>query len=497
MAEGAGASPENRKSLEISIRRIRFVCIVNPDCVTFNRNRSAPTRFSLPARISAGTIGASMAEKRYEIVDEDHGEGGFGKVQKHRDLLLDRHVAVKILKLLDDEEARERFRREARTLARMSHPNVPAIYDVAFLPDRMEIYTEFIDGRTLKEKVASAIPTIDQARRWFTQVGSALQHAHDLGIVHRDVKPENIIVSVDEAAATLVDFGIALSRDDAKKLTSTGYVIGTREYMSPEQAAGEELDGRSDVYSLGLTLYEVLSGHLPHAGGYEMLSDGNEAIPPAVDELIQKCLVTDKNGRLASASDFVNLLRLTTRTDIPLSSLLIDARLHEILAALARLSPTDFHSKPKGQRLFILNRLKDLVRTDRTTTQLATAELIRTLIDLARYEEPNQYANVVEVGFHWGFDKTISEKWQGNQEIRNALVEASKFPHAASHDVIASEFLKFVASKDLVEAQRWYSHDLRRIVMALLVNPECDDKAEPLASFYDQINSISHAEAER
>src|SRR5204862_4303028 len=126
----------------------------------------------------------------------------------------------------------------------------------------------------------------------------------------------------------------------------------------PEQSAGEELDGRSYIYSLGVTLYEVLSGHLPSPGIYQDLS-ANEAIPPAVDDLIQKCLVTDRNNRLASATEFVAELRQTTRVDVQLSSLLIAARPHEIHASLQRLNPAAIHAKPKGERLVILTRLKD------------------------------------------------------------------------------------------------------------------------------------------
>ena len=161
-------------------------------------------------------------EERYEIIEEAHGEGGFGRVAKRRDKLLDRLVAVKQLKVLD-EESMERFRREARALAKMSHPHIPAIYDVRFSDDRMEIYFAFIDGRPLREIInEGVIPSMDQTRRWFTQVAAALEHAHGLGVVHRDVKPDNIIISVDNENALLVDFGIALTVDDVKKLTGTG-----------------------------------------------------------------------------------------------------------------------------------------------------------------------------------------------------------------------------------------------------------------------------------
>lgn len=163
---------------------------------------------------------------RYEIIDDSHGEGGFGKIQKRKDKILERFVAVKSLKLLDDAEARERFIKEAKTLARMSHPNIPAIFDVEFLDKEMDIYFEFVEGESLRDYVTERrIPSIDQVRRWFSQIGSALTHSHGLGIVHRDIKPENIIISTDGTTGTLVDFGVALTLDDAKRLTASGFPV--------------------------------------------------------------------------------------------------------------------------------------------------------------------------------------------------------------------------------------------------------------------------------
>ena len=436
------------------------------------------------------------AESRYELIDTSHGEGGFGKVSKRRDKVLDRLVAVKELMLLDDTSAKERFRMEAKTLAKMSHPNIPAIYDVDFGEDKMLIYFEFIDGTNLRQLIHDAtVPAMEKARRWFSQVAMALDHAHKAKIIHRDVKPENIIISENESIATLVDFGIALTADDIKGLTKSGIVIGTPSYMSPEQANGEELDGRSDLFSLGITLYETLSGHLPHAGQYQRISDSNEAISPAIDDLIEDCLIQDRKTRIPTAVDFNKRLQSAFRTDVPLSLLLTDARLHEVVAGLKALSAEDFSARPRGQKLLIITRLKDLVRIDDEKPQLrtATAEVIQLLLRLARLEENWDYTFITVAAFEWGFDKSYGPNWTGNEDIRDELISVSKAITNHNHSVLASTFINFVREKDLNNLPGgWYGHDLRLLVMSLLANTHCGEEADDLAKIYDEINVASH-----
>ena len=147
-----------------------------------------------------------------------------------KDNALDRDVAVKVLSSLLTEFSgpdQERFKREARILAKLSHPNIPAIYDVDFNEGRFLIIFQFIEGQNLREVIsnAGAVP-IAQARVWFHQLASALEYAHKLGIIHRDVKPENIIITPNKESAYLVDFGIAISAEDGKKLTKSGFVVG-------------------------------------------------------------------------------------------------------------------------------------------------------------------------------------------------------------------------------------------------------------------------------
>jgi len=434
-------------------------------------------------------------DERYEVIDENHGEGGFGKVSKRRDKTLDRTVAVKQLRLLDDAAARERFVREAKALARMGHPNVPAIYDVQFAEDEMYICFEFIDGQPLRGLIGSTPPSIERIRHWFMQVAAALEHAHLKGIIHRDIKPENIIISPDSESATLVDFGIALSAADAKSLTAVGYVIGTQAYMSPEQSRGDEIDGRSDLYSLGITLYEVLSGHLPYPGVYQSLSEANEAVPPAFDDLIQSCLAQDRNARIPSAQDFIKKLRSALRSDIPFSKLLAEARLHEIVAALRMMSAEEFNGKPYGQKLLLVNRLKDLIRTDRQELRAGTAEVIALLTRLSTLENEKEYRQVISAAFHWGFEKMYGPNWQGNPEIRESLLDTAGVIKSGAHKVLAGEFLAFLGKRELTTLPKWFAHDIRILVTNLLANPDCGGDADALATFYDNLNEATHKPA--
>ena len=244
--------------------------------------------------------------RRFTFESGVHGAGGFARVIKGRDNVLERDIAVKVLDTIVTAfpEDQERFRREARILARFSHPHIPVIYDIDFSDGGFLIIFQFIEGITLRKLIDDEGPAnIGEVRTWFQQVAAALDYAHSMDIVHRDVKPENIIITPSRATAYLVDFGIALSKEDAERLTGSGYAIGTPGYMSPEQASGDEVDARSDICSLGITMYEVLAGKPISQGQYEDLSIMNEAIPPEIDHLIQACLVV-KERRIASAKAF-------------------------------------------------------------------------------------------------------------------------------------------------------------------------------------------------
>ena len=211
-------------------------------------------------------LGDVIAE-RYELV-ELVGTGGMSSVYKAHDRLLERNVALKMLHphFGDDEEYVERFRREARAVARLSHPNIVTVIDRGEADGHQFIVLEFIDGENLKELVqrTGALP-VRRTVELGAVIADALAFAHEHGLVHRDVKPQNVLLNGD-GEAKVTDFGIARSLDVEHGVTQTGTVMGTSNYLSPEQANGKPVTPASDVYSLGVVLYELLTGEVPFPG---------------------------------------------------------------------------------------------------------------------------------------------------------------------------------------------------------------------------------------
>jgi eukaryotic-like serine/threonine-protein kinase len=204
---------------------------------------------------------------RYEL-EELVGEGGMSSVYRAHDVVLERRVALKILHehFSHDAEYVERFRREARAIARLAHPNVVTVIDRGEWKGRQFIVFEHVEGETLKEVVVREGPLpVGRALQLACQIARALAFAHGLGIVHRDVKPHNVLVDAG-GTAKVTDFGIARSLDIDDALTETGTVLGTGHYISPEQASGERAGEASDQYSLGVVLYELLVGTVPYPG---------------------------------------------------------------------------------------------------------------------------------------------------------------------------------------------------------------------------------------
>jgi serine/threonine-protein kinase len=212
------------------------------------------------------TVIGTRLSGRYRI-DNEIGSGGMSTVYCAFDETLERQVALKIMHsdMSTDEASLERFRREARTVAQLSHPHVVMVIDAGEDQGHPYIVFEHVRGETLKERVRrdGALP-IAEAVAYAIEIGRALQAAHERGLVHRDVKPQNVLID-EEGRAKVTDFGIALGLD-TEGLTAAGRVIGTTDYVSPEQAMGQEVTGQSDVYSLGIVLFEMLTGTVPFKG---------------------------------------------------------------------------------------------------------------------------------------------------------------------------------------------------------------------------------------
>jgi serine/threonine protein kinase len=211
----------------------------------------------------AGALTGTVLSGRYRL-EQKLGSGGMSTVYLARDETLERWVAAKVLhrEISDQPDQIERFRREARAVAQVSHPNVVAVIDAGEDGGRPYIVFEYCDGETLKQRIdrMGKLP-LDEAAAYSIEVGRGLQAAHARMLVHRDVKPQNVLIDA-EGRAKVTDFGIARSLE-SDGLTKTGRVLGTTDYVSPEQAMGREVDARSDIYSLGVLLYEMLTGQVP------------------------------------------------------------------------------------------------------------------------------------------------------------------------------------------------------------------------------------------
>jgi serine/threonine protein kinase len=268
---------------------------------------------------------------RYEVLGE-LGQGAMGVVYKAKDPLIDRVVAIKTINLslaMDEKEEYEgRFYQEAKAAGRLNHPNIVTIYDVGKSGDVAYIAMELLEGRELRDIMNDgALLPVDQVLNIVAQVAQGLAYAHEHEIVHRDVKPSNIMV-IRDGHVKITDFGIARMASSSVR-TQTGMVLGSPKYMSPEQVMGKSIDQRSDIFSLGVMLYEMLTGKAPFDGEnvnaimYQTLNAVvappnavNPAIPEMVNFILAKALAKKVEDRYQNAKDFAVDLR-TCRDSLP------------------------------------------------------------------------------------------------------------------------------------------------------------------------------------
>ncbi len=315
---------ESRESPSV-ITEVRRLLSGDVDAGSFLENAVVADSSAAPLLPAGGLVGG-----HYRIVSL-FGRGGMGVVYRAEDVVLSRPVALKFLPggLPGTTEA-ERMRREARAAAALNHPNICVVHEVGEHLGQPFIAMEFVEGQTLKQRIAARPLPTDELLDWATQIAGALEAAHSKGIIHRDIKPANIYIST-QGQAKVLDFGLAkvaapparatgaVNRTDLpteEQLTTPGVAVGTVPYMSPEQARGEELDVRTDLFSLGAVLYEMATGKQAFSGATTAIiheailgrvpppaSTVNARIPPDLDRIIGKALEKDRDLRYQHAAD--------------------------------------------------------------------------------------------------------------------------------------------------------------------------------------------------
>src|SRR4051794_24065182 len=268
-------------------------------------------------------VGEVLAD-RYEL-EELVGTGGMSSVFRAHDRLLDRKVALKILhqQYSGDDDYVERFKREARSVAALSHPNIVTVIDRGEHGERQFIVFEYVEGENLKRLIERRGPApVANALELGIQIAGGLSFAHQQGLVHRDVKPQNVLLNGD-LSAKVTDFGIARSMNVQHGMTQTGTVLGTSDYIAPEQAQGQPVDEQTDVYSLGVVVYELLTSEVPFPGENFVavaMRHINEEPPsvrerrpdvtPRLDAAIRCAMAKDAAARFATMADFCHELEL-------------------------------------------------------------------------------------------------------------------------------------------------------------------------------------------
>jgi WD40 repeat protein/tetratricopeptide (TPR) repeat protein/tRNA A-37 threonylcarbamoyl transferase component Bud32 len=307
--------PHCQSPVQVAEENLSDVVLCSACGSSFGIGNQVQTTIAAPR--GAGSLG------KFDLL-EGVGSGAFGTVYRARDRELDRTVAIKVPRSgnFSNQDEQERFLREARSVAQLRHPSIVSVYEVGQSDGTPYLVSEFVDGTTLADYLTGARPSTRESTELVAKVADALQYAHSQGVVHRDVKPSNIMLDADGMPHVL-DFGLARRDAGDATMTTDGQVLGTPAYMSPEQAKGEShsVDGRGDVYSLGVIFYQLLTGELPFRGNtrmllHQLLHDEprpprriNDLVPRDLETVCLKAMAKDRSRRYATAGEFADDLR--------------------------------------------------------------------------------------------------------------------------------------------------------------------------------------------
>ena len=438
---------------------------------------------------------------RYQVI-ERIGVGGMAEVYRARDELLGREVAVKVLseRLSSDRSFVERFRREAQAAANLSHPNIVSLYDYGSEGATNFIVMEYIDGRSLGEVITQEAPLLpERAAEIAADVAKALERAHNAGLVHRDIKPNNIMMT-SSGQTKVTDFGIvrALGGETESQMTQTGMVIGTAAYLSPEQAQGSPVDARSDVYSLGCVLYEMLTGNPPFTGDtplavaykhvrepVEPPSSINPDVPEDLDAITMKALAKNVDNRYSSSTEMrEDLERFTSGQRVHATPVLGETMVATGVGSGTQvLRQTEVFSgdddEPSRSRagwyvviaLLILG-LFGLLAYLLANNVLGEAELVR-IPDVVGMTEEEATDELETAGFDVQVDERPSEKDEG-EVIKQDPKAGRKLEEGETVTITVStgveqvevpdvEGLSFKEARDLIEAEGLVVGELTRV----------------------------------
>ena len=411
-----------------------------------------------------GGIGDHLG--RYRIL-ERIGEGAMAEVYRAYDPDIGRTLAIKLLRaeVCNDAEYVGRFLREARAVGALTQPNIVSVYDVGQVGNRPYIVMELVEGQPLEDRLeAEVMPTVEDVIAIGIQFGEALDYAHSRGVVHRDLKPSNVIVSSDAKTITITDFGIARIEDgDMSTRTQVGFILGTPSYMSPEQARGEPVDGRSDLFSVGVILYQMLSGRKPFAAGDmatllkkltgeqpERLNRLAPYLPPGLIRIVERLLEKEPDRRFATGGELARALlherdALAEQTNRPGRRRLLSAwtATTVVLTLIVGLALV-------GGSVFVHDRVRSELLADHVSLGITLTEALagNMAAGLGGGEEAAIESEVVETAGRWGLAELV-------------VADAADIAVAASDDLLIG--FRYVEPSGLTRIGRASGVDIWRV----------------------------------